>query len=263
MSLKAGLSRWKRLLKDLPRQIALYATPTKKRKGVIFWGHLGLGDVISNASIIEHLLIDNRIVVIPTKKRNSDFLSSTFGTWDGVVIAQINDNSRWESLEILKLKLKFRFPIMVVGHDSLPADWDLQPISLNEQFQQLAGIPDTNLKSERFRKTCKNILQADVPKERYIFVDDHPGTEREIPQSILQEATQRGLKIIRNDVSVPLYRLLDILDNAQEIHVVASAPLCFALTAAAASQKKFYYRTKGQGPVASAAYPDWVDVDLR
>ena len=263
MSLKARCSPGKRLLNDLPRQIALYAIPSTKGKGVIFWGHLGLGDVISNASIIEHLLINNRIVVIPAKKRNLDFLSSTYGSWDGVFIAKINDNSRWESLEILKLKLKFRFPIMVVGHDSLPADWDLQLISLNEQFQQLSGIPTTNLESERLRRTCKNIFQVDVPKERYIFVDDHPGTEREIPQSILQEATQRGLKIVRNDVSVPLYRLLDILDNAEEIHVVASAPLCFALTASAASQKKFYYRTKGQGPVASAAYPDWVDVDLR
>jgi len=252
-----------KLLIDLPKWIALNAIPSSKGHGVILWGHLGLGDLISNASIIEHLLTENPIIVIPTKERNHDFLSATYGSWDGIFLAKISDDPSRENREVLKIKIKNRYPIEVIGHHFLTNDWDQQPISLNEQFQQLAGISSSNLKSSRFRRTCKKASQVDVPHEPYIFVDDHPGTEREIPQSILNEATNRGLRIIRNDLSVALYSLVDILDNAEEIHVVASAPLCLALTVGSESKKKFYYRTKGQGQVASNAYPDWVDIDLR
>jgi hypothetical protein len=263
MSLKARFFRERGLLKGFSKQVAMNSSPFTKENGIILWGHLGLGDIISNASIIEHLLTQYLTVVIPAKKRNFDFLLTTYGSWKGVLIAKFSDDPKWEILEVLKLRIKFRYPIKIVGHQFLPIDWDQQPISLNEQFQQLAGIPTSNLSSVRFRETCKKIPQIDIPKVQYIFVDDHPGTEREIPKTILTEASERGFKIVRNDMSVPLYRMLDVLDNAEEIHVVASAPLCFALTTAAAARKKVYYRTKGQGPVASAAYPDWIDVDLR
>jgi len=261
MNLKRFLAR--KLLIDLPKQIAIYTFASSKRSGVIFWGHLGLGDLISNAAIIEHLLSKYRLVVIPTKERNYDFLFSTYGSWNGIVISKIRNDPKWENWDVLKIKFKFRYPIQVVGHHFLPKDWDLEQVSLNEQFQRLAGIPDAKLQSARFRGTCSNLTQVDIPKGRYIFVDDHPGTEREIPQIFLREAIESGVRIIRNDISVPLYSMLDTLDKAEEIHMVASAPLCFALTAGAESPKKYYYRTKGQGLVASAAYPDWIDVDLR
>ena len=252
-----------KLLIDLPKWVALNAIPSSRDHGVICWGHLGLGDLISNASVIEHLLTWNRIVVLPIKERNFDFFRATYGSWDGIVLAKISNEPALENREILKIKLKTGYRVEIIGHHLLTNDWDLQPISLNEQFQCLAGIPTSDLKSIRFRRSCEKLPQVDVPGEPYIFVDDHPGTPREVPQMFLKEAIERGLRVVRNDLSVPLYSLLDVLDNAEEIHMVASAPLCFALTVGAESKRKIYYRTKDQGPVASTAYPDWVDIDLR
>ena len=255
--------RSKTLMADFPKFIALKVIPSPKKHAIIFWGHLGLGDAISSSCIIEDLLHKYRIVVIPSKKRNFDFLVATYGTWNGVVIVRISDDPFWENLEILKLKLRFRSPIKVVGHHLLQKNWNQEEISLNEQFNLIAGISPKQLTSTRFRKTCEMISQVAVPSKRFIFVDHHPGTDREIPSEFLKDASKRGLEIFSNDISIPLYRLLDVLDKAEEIHVIASAPLCFALTTVAKSPKKFYYRTKGQGPVVSEAYPDWIDIDLR
>ncbi len=248
---------------DVPKFILTWSLIPSKNNGVIFWGHLGLGDAISQACIIEKLLLDNRVVVVPSKTRNYDFLKSTYGTWDGVILEKVNDNPWWENLEILKLKLKHRFQVKVVGHHLLDSNWAEQEISLNEQFNRIAGIPPKKLKSTKLRDTCELNTQAQPPKQKYIFVDHHPGTDREIPTKILKDAMNRGFEILENDTSIPLYRLIKILDNAHEIHVVASAPLCLALTTDAKCKKKYYYRTKGQGPVSSAAYPDWIDIDLR
>ena len=250
-------------LRDLPKLIALHGIPFQKKQGIIFWGHSGLGDAISSACIIEQLLVENRVVVIPSQERYLDFIISTYGSWEGVIVAKISNNPFWENLEILILRLRFRFAIKVVGHHLLQENWDEQDISLNEQFNLIAGIPPKQLVSARFRNTCQLISQVAPPMGKYIFVDHHPGTDREIPKTILKDALNRGLEIFRNDINVPLYRFLDVLDNAEEIHVVASAPLCFALTAGVKSQKKFYYRTKGKGLVSSISYPDWTDVDLR
>jgi hypothetical protein len=251
------------LIVDAPKFIVLRVSIPSKNNGVIFWGHLGLGDAISQACIIEKLLLDNRVVVVPSKTRNYDFLKSTYGTWDGVILEKVNDNPRWENLEILKLKLKHRFRVKVVGHHLLESNWAEQEISLNEQFNRIAGIPPKKLKSTKLRETCEIYSQAHPPKQKYIFVDHYPGTDREIPSKILEDATNSGFEILMNDTSIPLYRLIKILDNALEIHVVASAPLCLALTTDSKCEKKYYYRTKGQGPVSSAAYPDWIDIDLR
>jgi hypothetical protein len=253
----------KLLIVDIPKFIALQPLIPSKKNGVIFWGHLGLGDAISHACIIETLLLDNRVVVVPSKKRNFDFLKSTYGNWDGVILEKINDNSLWDNVELLKLKLKHRFQIKVVGHHLLKSNWAEQEISLNEQFNRIAGIPPQKLRSIKLRETCELNFQAHPPRCNYIFVDHHPGTDREIPKEILEDATNRGFEILKNDTSIPLYRLIKVLDNAQEIHVVASAPLCLALTTDSKCQKKYYYRTKGQGPVSSVAYPDWIDIDLR
>jgi hypothetical protein len=248
---------------QIPRFVVI-KLPSLKKNRVIFWGHLGLGDQISSATIIEYLLTKNSSIVIPTKERNCNFMRATFGTWEGVVIEEIDNNPLFEELEILRLKLKYWYPIKIVGHGLLyKMNLDTDGLSLNAKFNFLAGVQYKNLTSLRFRSTCEKLPQAQIPITDYVFVDDHPLTEREIPDIYLQENIKQGIEVLKNDIAIPLFSLVNIMDNAKEAHFIASAPLCFALTIGIKSQKKFYYRTTNQGLVASEAYPDWVDIDLR
>jgi hypothetical protein len=232
--------------------------------GVIFWGHLGLGDQISNAVIIEALLEKHKFVVLPTKQRNVPFIEATFGKWNGILVAPIIDNPKYETIEILKIKLKFMFPVQIIGHHLLAlADKLLGDVNLNEKFNYLAGIPREKLVSERLRESCLAWPQEEIPLKPYAFIDHHPNTSREISFDYICAIENRGLDVILNCTNVPLFALVDVLDKASEVHLVASAPLCLALTTGAKCERKYYYRTEGQATISGLAYKDWIEIDAR
>ena len=232
--------------------------------GVIFWGHLGLGDQISNAVIIETLLEKHEFVVLPTKQRNIPFIEATFGKWNGILVVPIKDTPKNESIEILKIKLKFMFPIQIIGHHLLTfADKLLGEVSLNEKFNHLAGIPREKLVSERLRESCLAWPQEKIPPKPYAFIDHHPNTSREISSDYIYNIKNRGLEVILNNTDMPLFALIDILDKASELHLVASAPLCLALTSGVKCERKYYHRTEGQATISGLAYKDWIEIDAR
>jgi hypothetical protein len=234
------------------------------KRGIIFWGHLGLGDQISAARAIEMFLDKGFVVVIPTKSNNLDFISSTYGTWNRVIVAEISSNAENEVDEILRLKREYNFRIVVAGHSFLKLlERSRDDVCLNEKLNFCAGLELGQLVSAKMRESLSRLDQFPVPQKPYAFIDHHPGTDREIPPKILDGLKSRGLVLITNPRQVPLSSLLNLLDNADELHFVASAPLCLALTLNAKPKLKYYYRTNGQGSLKSISYKDWLEVDLR
>jgi hypothetical protein len=180
------------------------------------------------------------------------------------VVVPIKDGEKYMHYEILKIKLKYMFHILVIGHHLLSiADHYLGEVNLNEKFNFLAGIPREKLVSQRIREACIAWPQEKIPPRPYAFVDHHPNTSREILDYYIFDVKNRGLEVILNDTSTPLYAFIDVLDEASEIHCVASAPLCLALTVNVKCNNKYYYRTEGQGTIRGVAYNDWTEIDLR
>jgi hypothetical protein len=234
------------------------------RKSVILWSHLGLGDQISSASLIENLTKRIETLIIPTKKRNLDFIFSTFGNWEGVQIEEVDDDSLCESREIQRLVRKHQCRVLVFGHHTLPiACLQLGEVCLNDLLSYSKKIPSGPLVSSKLRDSLNKCHQATPPSKPFAFVDHHPGTSRAIPNRFLDEIRDRGLEVYSNPQHIPLYALLRILDEAEELHLVASAPLCLALTIDARAKKRVYYRTLNQGTITSPSYPNWFEVDLR
>jgi hypothetical protein len=234
------------------------------KNGIIYWGHLGLGDQISSARAIEAYINAGLNVVIPTKRKNLEFISSAYGSWSGVIVAEISDYDQDEIKEIKRLKREFNFRVLVVGHSLLRiVDRIEGDISLNEKLNYCAGLRRGRLISSKLRNSLISLDQYPVPPRPYAFIDHHPGTERELPQQILDTLISRNVAIIDNPRNVCMSRLIDLLDNAEELHLVASAPLCLALTVNAKSPTKYYYRTNGQHSLKSDSYKDWLEVDLR
>lgn len=234
------------------------------KNGIIFWGHLGLGDQISAARAIEMFVDQGLVVVIPTKTKNMEFISSIYGKWNCVIVAEISNNAAHEVSEILRLKTKYNFRIVVAGHSFLKfLEKNYQDLCLNEKLNFFAGLELGQLISIKMRESLAVLDQFPVPKQPYAFLDHHPGTDREIPLKIIDHLKSRGLEVIANPRNVPLSNLLNLLDNASELHLVASAPLCLALTVNAKSKLKYYYRTNGQGSLKSISYRGWHEIDLR
>ena len=235
-----------------------------RKQGIIFWGHLGLGDQISAARAIEKFVDSGFDVIIPTKSKNLDFVSSTYGKWERVIVAEISNDAGLEASEILRLKSQYNFRIVVAGHSFLGLiDRSHEDICLNEKLNFWAGMGSGQLVSDKMRESLSLLDQFPVPQEPYAFIDHHPGTHREIPSKILEGLKSRGLVVVSNPRNSPLSSLMNLMDNADELHLVASAPLCLALTVDAKSKLKYYYRTNGQGSLKSISYKDWLEVDLR
>jgi hypothetical protein len=95
-------------------------------------------------------------------------------------------------------------------------------------------------------------MSPDVP---FAFVDHHPGTSREIPSDVLSAIQSRGLLIVQNPRGTELSQIMPLLDYAEELHLVASAPLCLALTIDAKAKSRTHYDSLGD-PVPNA-YSRW------
>jgi hypothetical protein len=227
---------------------------------ILLWSHLGLGDQISASPIIEALLARNVEVVWPVKTRNFDFLNVAFTGWEGLSIVKIHENLR-EDLQIAKLALDTKSRVVSLGHRGLPAMRLLFPeYTLNSLFNLFIGVDPLNLVSRGLRESLLKLDQEHPPHEPYVFLDHHPGSAREIPNQVLNGIQERGLRVIENPRELPLYSMVRLLDSAQELHMVNSAPLCLALTIDATAPERIHYDTLGDSLARS--YGRWKTVAL-
>ena len=132
--------------------------------------------------------------------------------------------------------------------------------SLNSLFNLFIGVSPLNLVSRSLRHSILRLNQEEPPPEPYAFIDHHPGTAREIPNRVLSGIKERSFRLIENPRGLPLYSMLRLLDSAQELHMVNSAPLCLALTIDAEAPVRIHYDSLSD-PV-SKSYERWKTVNL-
>jgi len=227
---------------------------------IILWSHLGLGDQISASRIVERISKRNVEIIWPVKPRNFDFLNYAFQDFTKLSIVKLNENSR-EDIQVAKLAIRTKSKVVSLGHARLSAMSSLFPeYALNSLFNLFLGIDPLDLVSQSLRKSLLRLNQEKPPKEPFAFVDHHPGSAREIPCQVLWAVQERGLRVIENPRGVPLYSMVELLDSAQELHLVNSAPLCLALAIDAAAQVRIHYDSLND-PVTKS-YRRWTTFPL-
>jgi hypothetical protein len=226
---------------------------------VVLWTHLGLGDQISAAQIVQSYLTAGTQVIWPVKKKNFNFMCEVYGAVPGIELHVISDSQSDEIAAIRLISKRSRAAVVVAGHSIFqPLRLAFPELSINSMFNLSVGIDSKNLVSPYFRNLLAALEPASVPSVPFAFVDHHPGTSREIPDNVLIGIHKRGLEVVLNPREIPLSRALDYLDKAEELHLVPSAPLCLALTVDAKAKVRIHYDSIGD-PVSSV-YPRWHSV---
>lgn len=226
---------------------------------VVLWTHLGLGDQVSAAQIVQSYLAAGTQVLWPVKKKNFNFMSEVYGAVPGIELHVISDSQSDEIAAIRLISKLSRAEVVVAGHNTFqPLRLAFPELSINSMFNLSVGLDSKNLVSPYFRNLLAALEPATVPSVPFAFVDHHPGTSREIPDSVLRGLQTRGLEVVLNPREIPLSRALDYLDKAEELHLVPSAPLCLALTVDAKAKVRIHYDSIGD-PLSSV-YPRWHSV---
>lgn len=228
---------------------------------LVLWTHLGLGDQISASRIVKSYLDSGAQVFWPVKKRNISFMQAAFGSLGGLELKEIADSPEYERSEIKRISVATRAEIVMAGHRVLnPLRLAFPELPLNSHFNLSVGMSPTDLIAPDLRVRLNAGEQYLSPSVPFAFVDHHPGTPREIPHSILGSIESRGLMVVHNPREAELSTIMPLLDDAQEIHMVASAPLCLALTIDAKSQSRNHYDSLGD-PIPGG-YARWNSIKI-
>lgn len=135
-------------------------------------------------------------------------------------------------------------PVLFIGQDLCWLHARIRPdLDIGSVFYRLGKIPLSVQKDF----TINNVLSRDNPQlfqqgKPYALVDHFPGTTREISSKALEEINERGFEIITNPRDVKYENLVDLIENAAELHLVNSSLLCFALTLKPKANVKIVYR---------------------
>jgi hypothetical protein len=210
--------------------------------------------------MIESIAAKGNEIFWPAKERNLQFLESGFSGLKGLSFIAV-DERRNESFEIFKIAAKRRAKIVSLGHRRLSLMRSLFPeYALNSLFNLFIGFHPLALISTNLRASLMKIPQFSPPSLPYAFIDHHPGSIREIPSTVLDSIRNRGLQIVENPREVPIHATLDLMDGAQELHMVNSAPLCLSLTVDSKAPVRIHYDTLSD-PVTKS-YSNWMSVPL-
>jgi len=231
-------------------------------KRVILSTHTGLGDQISAARIFENWLGIDVEIHLPVKSQNMNFMKAVFGDWDGLNLHQISGDNRFENYEIQKLSSELDTPIASVNLSDIGFLKKIYPnYCLNSYFNMIFGLDPFDLVSQKFRTSIEKIPQDDPLNEPYVFFDHHKDTEREIPSHLIEAINSKGLRVLENPRDRELFRLLNVMDSAAELHLVNSAPLCLALTADAKPPVRIHYDSL-EDPVTKS-YSRWTTISIK
>ena len=184
----------------------------------ILWTHPGLGDQICNARIIETFVEHHPgdRILLPTKRKYKKQVSQIYSYLEGVKPIPVPNNPRLEIFVIWGYQLLFGAGLQVVGR------WKLNRVrnpkngvhlSLSSRFNVTVGLHPKDLVSSRLREHLLAGKQVIPPETPFAFIDTHPGTHREVPQTVIDSIQARGLELVFNDNSVPLHELCLLIDS--------------------------------------------------
>jgi hypothetical protein len=82
---------------------------------------------------------------------------------------------------------------------------------------------------DAYFRYADGLEQFTPPKTRYALVDHFPGTDREIPQVVFDNIHLKNLEVVHAPKKISFAALRQLVLSAEELHLVNSSMLCFAL----------------------------------
>lgn len=234
-----------------------------RRRPLILWGNIGLGDQILSARTIEIWASRVETLHLPVKNRNFDTMSELFRYVPNLRLHSIVDDPIYECEQIANLSRRLAVPILRGGNHVLPLIQRIFPnYGLNHQLSLTCLVKLDNLSSSKF--CSANGIRTDSEFEGgYAFVDNHPGTDREIPQWVIEDILCRGLQAIFNDPRISFAEMMKVMAGSKELYLVGSAPLCTALVLNLKKDTQIYFKSsKGDFLKSDDAGNFWTTYDI-
>jgi hypothetical protein len=235
---------------------------TFEEKSFVLWSHIGLGDTISVYPALVAFSGAGKLVYLPSKERNLQFVADLVRHIGGVKVFPIPNDPNLELTSIREFANKNKLPVLYAGHFLYHILTHVKTgFGINGLLNFLAGYQG-NLVSDDLRGHLLASGGCEPRSDNYVFVDHHPGTQREIPSEIVAEIRAK-YHVEENNLDWSIAELAKVMDGAKEVHLVSSAPLCLALTANLASGgKRVRYRVGNSFPLANDYPADWSEKSL-
>ena len=239
----------------------------RNSNSVLFLPHLGLGDLIISLPIFRFyssLGIDVQVLV-PDKhlKFLKIFLEDV-----PVKLCPIEHtlpqfySSRSQVFQSIKYAKSINSMPIILGYDLIPFIVRLRPgIDHNSIFYMMARVPESARDFVDFENFLRKAgSQIEIPKSTYALIDHFPGTLREINAQRLNSISSRGLELVFNPRDVPYENMLDLIINAEELHLVNSSLLCLCLFLPTNAKSKHIYLIKEGLYQNGGFYPaSWIE----
>jgi hypothetical protein len=205
----------------------------------IFWGHLGLGDQIMCARLLEHWSQRSHIVHIPCKSRNFDVLSEMYSYLRHIVFHPIPDDPNLELQSIERLGVQLNLPTLMAGRHVLDLVQRLFPSDgLNTNLNRTAGFKIDSFFSPRFRANVLTKAQLQTPPHPYAFVNRRNSLmTMELPMSGPWDSS---LVIVEEREAVPIYSYAQTIISANELRSVGSSFMCLAMVIGSNAKSRFF-----------------------
>ncbi len=233
------------------------------RSRAIYFGHLGLGDQISAALAIEAWASRVPSLMVPVKPRNLRNVEQFLAYIPNVEVVSLpSDNPAEEVIRVQQMAARSGAGLIQAGRSTYGCIAHAFPeYGINRRLLLCGLVSRSSAVSARFRSHVLSLSEFTSPlEEEYVFVDHHPGTEREIPMQQLSSWPDSSR--VMNPSEVPLYSLATVMEHAAELHLVSSAPLCLALTADLGQGRRVRYRVGNHAPLRLDYPLSWEEIAL-
>jgi hypothetical protein len=231
--------KWADALRGVPIYLRnLWIVKLRPKEGFIFWGHLGLGDQICAAKLLEHWNDLGYEVQVPCRKGNLNNLNQMFSYLENVFFHAISDDPEREALEVEELALQLDLKVVNAGREAHTFIKTLYPREgLNVALMICAGFKTTGLATDRFRRHVLLLPQIKPPSIPYIFLN------RMTSEGLFEiDIAQNDRLVVEENKERTLFEHAQILDNASELHSIGSAFMCLSMVIGSKSPVKKFYR---------------------
>lgn len=185
--------------------------------------HLGLGDhIICNGLVRSLLDIHKDGLVLFTKESNLPRVRRMYEDEERIRLEGV-PSDQVDRVFVDKFMANRPDCLLRVGFDQLSR---YAPLNFDQVFYFAAGVPFEN-RWDRFEinrhinDESAVVARMNPSGEPFMFVHDDPSRGYS-----LDPPNPKGLKIIRNDMSVCMFDMMGLLEQAEEIHCMESSFRC-------------------------------------
>lgn len=235
------------------------------RDGVLLWGHLGLGDQVSAARSYEIWAERCSSVHVPCKPRNAEILRRLYAYIPNLTFEALDsDDPRDEERGVHFLSRKLELPVVNAGRALYYHLKRLFPdFGINRLLALCLATNPIDLESFRLRAHLERTRIVRSLTSSFVFIDHHPDTpSRRVPDAVIDELQSKNIDIVFNSSSIPFHELFELMDQAEELHLVASAPLCLALATGTSSKMNVCYTPSRENLLKGDYGDNWLEVSL-